>query len=60
MPSAICSAAEVIAWFAEAQARPTVKAGTVAGMPDPSQRRRWTYAELLAEPGSPATRHTKR
>ncbi len=35
-PSAMCSAAEVIAWFAEAHARPTVKAGTEAGIPEPS------------------------
>ncbi len=36
IPSAICSAPEVIAWLADAHARPTVNDGTRGGIPAPS------------------------
>ena len=36
IPSAICSAPEVMAWLLDAHARPTVNEGTRGGIPAPS------------------------
>ncbi len=54
-PRTIWSAAEVIAWFAEAHARLTLKAGLVGGMPAASATSRPTFGASMLGTTTPYT-----